>query len=256
MSRGKVAEYWSLPNGARVMELEVDPTDGDGVAAPAGSIGIRYGADPAEIWIKLDGDDTGWSQLEAGAAATDHGALTGLGDNDHTQYFLKGTDTADSVPDGVTNKAYTATEKSKLAGIETAADVTDATNVAAAGAAMLAVAQAWTAGQYQSPTVKTSSSNHVAIGDISASNSYLHTVTENSEVDNPTGGMNPGRRFSLEVVANGTHELTWGTYFNWGSGGAAPDISAMSNGHRILLDCYVMTSTLIHIVASAVVIPA
>lgn len=42
----------------------------------------------------------------------------------------------DSVPDGTTNKAYTATEKTKLSGIEAAADVTDAVNVAAAGAAM------------------------------------------------------------------------------------------------------------------------
>ena len=50
--------------------------------------------------------------------------------------FIKGVDTADSVPDGVTNKAYTGTEQTKLSGIETAADVTDATNVAAAGAHM------------------------------------------------------------------------------------------------------------------------
>lgn len=44
-------------------------------------------------------------------------------------YFVKGTDDADDVPDGTTNKAYTATEKTKLAGVETAADVTDAGNV-------------------------------------------------------------------------------------------------------------------------------
>jgi len=44
--------------------------------------------------------------------------------------------TQDNIPDGTTNKAYTATEQTKLSGIETAADVTDATNVAAAGAIM------------------------------------------------------------------------------------------------------------------------
>lgn len=44
--------------------------------------------------------------------------------------------TADDFTDGTTNKAYTATEQTKLAGVETAADVTDATNVAAAGAIM------------------------------------------------------------------------------------------------------------------------
>jgi hypothetical protein len=42
----------------------------------------------------------------------------------------------DDIPDGTTNKAYTATEQSKLAGIEALADVTDATNVASAGAVM------------------------------------------------------------------------------------------------------------------------
>lgn len=47
-----------------------------------------------------------------------------------------GTQSADTITDGTTNKAYTAAEKTKLAGIEAAADVTDATNVAAAGAVM------------------------------------------------------------------------------------------------------------------------
>lgn len=45
-------------------------------------------------------------------------------------------DTFDDLTDGATNKAYTSTEKSKLSGIEDGADVTDATNVDAAGAVM------------------------------------------------------------------------------------------------------------------------
>lgn len=44
--------------------------------------------------------------------------------------------TFDDLTDGTTNKAYTATEQSKLAGIEASADVTDSTNVDAAGAVM------------------------------------------------------------------------------------------------------------------------
>lgn len=44
--------------------------------------------------------------------------------------------TQDDIGDGTTYKQYSATDKTKLAGIETAADVTDATNVAAAGAVM------------------------------------------------------------------------------------------------------------------------
>lgn len=43
---------------------------------------------------------------------------------------------ADNHTDGTTNKVYTATEKTKLSGVEASADVTDATNVAAAGAVM------------------------------------------------------------------------------------------------------------------------
>lgn len=42
----------------------------------------------------------------------------------------------DNVSSGTTNKVYTASEQSKLAGIEASADVTDATNVTAAGALM------------------------------------------------------------------------------------------------------------------------
>ena len=45
-------------------------------------------------------------------------------------------DTFDDLVDGTTNKAFSASEKTKLSGIETAADVTDAANVDAAGATM------------------------------------------------------------------------------------------------------------------------
>lgn len=50
--------------------------------------------------------------------------------------FLKGTDTADSITDGTTKVVMTAVERTKLTGIEEGADVTDAKNVAAAGAIM------------------------------------------------------------------------------------------------------------------------
>lgn len=48
------------------------------------------------------------------------------------------TFTQDNIGDGTTYKQYSAIEKTKLSGIETGADVTDATNVAAAGAFMKA----------------------------------------------------------------------------------------------------------------------
>lgn len=53
-----------------------------------------------------------------------------------TSYFNVSTDTLDDITAGATNKHFTATDETKLDGIETSADVTDATNVAAAGAVM------------------------------------------------------------------------------------------------------------------------
>jgi len=84
-------------------------------------------------------------QLQSGDALdpsiVDHGGLTGLGDDDHTQYLradgsrnLSGNLTVDVgiLIDG----RDLSVDGAKLDGIEAGADVTDATNVAAAGAAM------------------------------------------------------------------------------------------------------------------------
>ena len=73
------------------------------------------------------------------SGATDHGALTGLADDDHTQYLLAdGTRTLSGnlVVTGTVDGRDVATDGSKLDGIESGADVTDATNVTAAGAVM------------------------------------------------------------------------------------------------------------------------
>lgn len=51
-------------------------------------------------------------------------------------YFKKDTDTLDNINAGTTNKHFTSTLETKLSGIEASADVTDATNVASAGAVM------------------------------------------------------------------------------------------------------------------------
>lgn len=84
-------------------------------------------------FVKVKADETG---LETGTPA-------GAGDMEAATYDPQNIagdafDT-DNHTDGTTNKVFTATEKTKLAGIETAADVTDATNVAAAGAFMKSV---------------------------------------------------------------------------------------------------------------------
>ncbi len=71
----------------------------------------------------------------------ENGAITGATKTKVT-YDAKGLVTSgadatqDDIGDGTTYKQYSATDKTKLAGIETAADVTDATNVDAAGATM------------------------------------------------------------------------------------------------------------------------
>lgn len=98
----------------------------------------------ARVERQLDGVVSG-----GGGGGGDHGALTGLADDDHAQYHNDargdarytplahaahasdaslrdrathtGTQSADTVVDGTTNKAYTATEQSKLAGIATGA---------------------------------------------------------------------------------------------------------------------------------------
>lgn len=56
----------------------------------------------------------------------DHDALLNFASNEH---FTEASINLDNVTEGTTNKFFTATEQTKLSGIETAADVTDETNV-------------------------------------------------------------------------------------------------------------------------------
>ena len=79
------------------------------------------------------------SSGSGGIGVTDHGALTGLGDDDHSQYHNDGRantwlagKNSDDITEGTANLYMDAAEASKLAGIEAGADVTDAGNVAAA----------------------------------------------------------------------------------------------------------------------------
>jgi hypothetical protein len=78
--------------------------------------------------------------LPAVDGISDHGALTGLGDDDHTQYLNNARGDARYQPLATvltnTTASFTTAQESKLAGIEAGADVTDATNVNAAGAVM------------------------------------------------------------------------------------------------------------------------
>jgi len=136
-----------------------------------------------QLYLALDTDILySWqspSYIAVGSGSsgvTDHGALTGLSDDDHTQYYnqtrgdarysqLGHTHTASQVTDfdaevsnntdvaantsarhthansavlAATTASFLTTDETKLDGIEAGADVTDAANVAAAGAFMKA----------------------------------------------------------------------------------------------------------------------
>lgn len=90
--------------------------------------GVPTGGTTGQILAKNSNTDydTEWIDAASGGGAVDSvNGQTGVVTLDQ-----------DDIADGTTYKQYSATEKTKLAGIETGADVTDATNVDAAGAVM------------------------------------------------------------------------------------------------------------------------
>lgn len=96
------------------------------VAGASGTV-ISTAATPLDNQIvRLDGT-TGTTVQNSLAIIDDNGSInipTG------ESYKINGVAlNQDNIPDGSTNKAYTATEQTKLAGIEATADVTDAVNV-------------------------------------------------------------------------------------------------------------------------------
>lgn len=117
-------------DGKTILNGAIDPTtegvDGDFyINTVANTI---FGPKTAGAW------GTGTSIIGADGADGADGLTVSV--NSVTQVAGDISLTQDNIPDGTTNKAYTATEQSKLSGIEALADVTDATNVAAAGAVM------------------------------------------------------------------------------------------------------------------------
>lgn len=76
-------------------EATADPTVDDDVDSyKVGTIWVR--TDTGEVWICVDNTNgaASWMQVAIGGTViTDHGGLTGLGDDDHTQYMLNPTTT-------------------------------------------------------------------------------------------------------------------------------------------------------------------
>lgn len=79
-------------------------------------------------FLKTDGTNATWESIPGGGDM--------LASTYDPQNIADDAFDQDNMTDGATNKNYTATEKTKLAGVETAADVTDTANVTAAGALM------------------------------------------------------------------------------------------------------------------------
>lgn len=87
-----------------------------------------------------DRGSTAVSGHESAYNHSNYNTAYGWGDHASAGYFVKASDDMDDISDGATYKKthndYTDAEVTKLSGIEAGADVTDATNVAAAGAVM------------------------------------------------------------------------------------------------------------------------
>lgn len=131
-----------------VWDASADPTVATGSAQYIWRITSGEGVEPAEgSWVKvgeqesMDVDTSVFfhktnDTSDAITQGTTNLFMTTQERTNLADAFLKGTDTADSITDGTTKVVMTAVERTKLTGIEEGADVTDAENVAAAGAIM------------------------------------------------------------------------------------------------------------------------
>jgi len=61
------------------------PTGDTGATGPAGQ-GVPTGGTTGQVLAKIDGTDYNTEWVDSSGGSSDHGALTGLGDDDHTQY--------------------------------------------------------------------------------------------------------------------------------------------------------------------------
>ena len=119
-------------------------------------VGVPSGGSTGQVLAKNSGTnyDTGWVNQTGGVTSVNTQTGTVVLDQD-------------DIGDGTTYKQYSQTEKTKLSGIEASADVTDATNVAAAGAVMEA-------------DTSTASMSFVVDEDDMASNSATKVPTQQS----------------------------------------------------------------------------
>lgn len=125
----------NLEIGVDVQAYDASLADIAGLTLTAGDVFYYNGTNIVNLGIGAEGEVLkSVSGLPAWGAAAGGGDM--LASTYDPQNIAADAFDVDNHTDGTTNKVYTATEQSKLAGIETGADVTDAANVAAAGAVM------------------------------------------------------------------------------------------------------------------------
>ncbi len=130
------------------------------------------------------------------------------------------------------SNAYTDTKDTKLGGIEALADVTDAVNVASAGAALLSAANEYTKTQNFNATTLTDGVN---ISWDLESNQVTSVILEgNRTLDNPTNLID-GATYIITVKQDGTgtRTLAYGSVYKF-PGGTAPTLSTGANDVDII----------------------
>ena len=129
--------YASKLNG---IETGADVTDAENIASSVSGANEKGTPVNADTLLLLDSEALGVLKKISFEALAGAISTASSGDMTKAVYDPTGKNadafSCDNHASGTTNKVYTATEQTKLSGIEQGADVTDAANVAAAGAIM------------------------------------------------------------------------------------------------------------------------
>lgn len=118
-----------------------------------------------------------------------------------------------------------------------------------ASLAALGIAQQWTATQRSEVTTLDGSGANTSIA-ATASNSFYLNLEGNTQLDNPTG-LAVGMWLHVVVEADGSSELTYGTYYDFGTE-PEPDFSSMTDSEFIILTMYAKSATEIAVAASVI----
>jgi len=163
--------------------------------------------------------------------------------------------------------AFTDTKNTKLSGIESGADVTDATNVTAAGALMesevtnLAQVKAFDTTDYVTPTgtetltnkrinKRTSTTTSTATLTPSPANYDVYTLTAQAgalTIANPTGTINIGDTIAIYVYTAAAQTLTFGTYYEAYSAALPTTTTA---GKKMLITLQADTATTLSVLSA------